>query len=141
MLALGRFIRERRQELGLTQTELGARIGYYQERISALERGGYGIPSLHSMYELATALEVPVARLLAEAGCLTGETGSGATRHVAVRLQERRKQVMGEYEIVRERLSRTEALAEEVLSLRRQLALHRGHLREVTESCVQQTGR
>ena len=67
-LSLGRFIRDRRRALGLTQTELATRTGFVQERISVMENGKYGMPSLTSLANLATALEVPLSDLIAAAG-------------------------------------------------------------------------
>jgi transcriptional regulator with XRE-family HTH domain len=68
--ALGQFIRERRRALRLTQTQLGARLGWVQERISVLEHGKYGTPSLPLLASLAEALEVSQAELLSAAGFL-----------------------------------------------------------------------
>lgn len=65
---LGTFLRERRQTLGLTQHQLAERLGWQQERISTLERGRYGIPSLPLLARLAEALETPLAVLLEAAG-------------------------------------------------------------------------
>src|SRR5947209_20049312 len=66
--ALGKFIRERRTELGLTQTQLAARVGWVQERISLIENGKYGMPSLPSLARLADALDVRLFEVLATAG-------------------------------------------------------------------------
>src|SRR5579884_3199601 len=68
LVRLGQFIRRRRSELGRTQSQRGRRIGYYQERISALERGSYGLPSLNAMAELADALECEIIDLLEASG-------------------------------------------------------------------------
>lgn len=80
--ALGRFIRERRRSLGLTQTELGARLGWVQERVSLLENGKYGTPSLPMLAALAEALEVGQADVLATAGYLEEEVVAGDGRVV-----------------------------------------------------------
>src|SRR5947209_16637160 len=69
--ALGAFIRERRRALGLTQSQLGDRVGWVQERISLLEHGKYDTPSLPLLAGLAEALEVEQAELLASAGYLS----------------------------------------------------------------------
>ena len=66
--ALGAYVRAQRQSLGLTQTQLGKRLGYYQERISAIERGTYGMPSLPACAELADALEIGLGELIEAAG-------------------------------------------------------------------------
>lgn len=68
--ALGAFIRRRRRELGLTQAELGEQVGYVQERISSLEHGKYGMPSIAALSALAEALQVDLLDLLCEAGYL-----------------------------------------------------------------------
>jgi transcriptional regulator with XRE-family HTH domain len=71
---LGAFVRERRQALGLTQRQLGERIDWVQERVSLLERGGYGLPSLIILARLARALDSPLSDVLAALGY--GETPS-----------------------------------------------------------------
>src|SRR5436305_14854316 len=66
--ALGRFIRERRQALGLTQTTLAGRLGWVQERVSLVENAKYGLPSLPALARLAAALETPLASVLEAIG-------------------------------------------------------------------------
>lgn len=68
LIRLGRLIRDRRQELGLTQAEFGRRLGWAQERISILENAKYGIPSLPALVHLADALEMPLPDFLTTAG-------------------------------------------------------------------------
>jgi transcriptional regulator with XRE-family HTH domain len=65
--AFGQFVRHRRRELGLTQTQLGDRLGWAQERVSVLEHGKYGLPSLPQLYRLADALGLPLDELLPHA--------------------------------------------------------------------------
>jgi transcriptional regulator with XRE-family HTH domain len=64
----GAYIRTRRQELQLTQRVLAARCGWTQERISILERGRYGIPSIRGFVTRAADLEVNLADLIEAAG-------------------------------------------------------------------------
>jgi transcriptional regulator with XRE-family HTH domain len=71
LVALGAFIRQQRKDLGLTQSQLADRVGWVQERISLLEHGKYGTPSLPLFAGLAEALEVDQAALLSAAGFLT----------------------------------------------------------------------
>ncbi len=66
--SLGNYIRGRRQVLGLTQTQLGQRLGWMQERVSILENGKYGMPSLPALARLAIACEVPLMGILRAAG-------------------------------------------------------------------------
>ena len=61
---LGRVIRERRQRRGLTQQQLGDDLGWAQERVSLLESGRYGLPSLPMLDRLARALQIPLADVL-----------------------------------------------------------------------------
>jgi transcriptional regulator with XRE-family HTH domain len=65
---LGTFIRTRRQTLELTQAQLAERLGWVQERISLLEHGKYGMPSLPSLARLATAVETELGDVLVSAG-------------------------------------------------------------------------
>lgn len=67
-LALGTFIRERRMVLGLTQTQLAERCGWVQERISLLEHGKYGMPSVSALARLAHGLDTRLFDMLAAAG-------------------------------------------------------------------------
>lgn len=77
---LGRFVRAQRCTLGLTQSELGVRLDWYQERVSLLESGKTGTPSLRVLAKLALALAVTrtdilvAVRFLDEPGL--GQTGT-----------------------------------------------------------------
>lgn len=56
-IELANAIRERRLELGLTQTQLAERAGLRQPEVSRLESGG-GTPTIGMLERLARALEV-----------------------------------------------------------------------------------
>ncbi|MGW4635327.1 helix-turn-helix domain-containing protein [Nocardia sp. NPDC004415] len=56
-IELAQAIRERRLELGLTQTQLAERAGLRQPEVSRLESGG-GTPTIGMLERLAHALEV-----------------------------------------------------------------------------------
>ena len=61
----GRMVRQMRQDLYLTQTQLGERMGHYSASvISRIEQGYRGI-RMGELQLLANALEVPVERLAA----------------------------------------------------------------------------
>jgi transcriptional regulator with XRE-family HTH domain len=68
LVALGTFVRTRRRTLELTQDQLAERLGWVQERISLLEHGKYGLPSLPSLALLASAIESELGDLLVSAG-------------------------------------------------------------------------
>lgn len=68
LIQLGMAVRNRRRELNLTQTQLAERLGWGQERVSVLETGKYGLPSLPLLAHLARALEVPLAVLMEAVG-------------------------------------------------------------------------
>jgi transcriptional regulator with XRE-family HTH domain len=109
---MGNFVRERRRELGLTQEQLARRVGYVQERISVLERGRYGMPSLPALALLADALEVPLAEMLRRAGYqVEGDSGSRAE---AARVGNKPEQF-------RRLLEENMRLAEELVSTQRRL--------------------
>lgn len=65
---LGELVAGHRKELGMTQAELAAKVSWSQERISNIERGRYGLPSLPSLARLAAALDIPLAGMLDAAG-------------------------------------------------------------------------
>jgi len=70
MNALGNFVRERRQDLNLSQEQLAERVGgnYGQSDVSRIERGQIELPRLGTMVSLAAALEVSIADLLVASG-------------------------------------------------------------------------
>ncbi|MFI5531869.1 helix-turn-helix domain-containing protein [Kitasatospora sp. NPDC051853] len=62
-LAVGRLVRSRRKELGVSMAVLASRSGLSQPFLSQLERG-LTTPSLTSIYRLAEALDVPPGAFL-----------------------------------------------------------------------------
>lgn len=140
MKGLGQFVRNRRRELGLTQTQLGTRVGYAQERISSVEGGTYGLPSLPSMHELAAALEVPAEHLLAAAGStspVSAPLRESAARDRPAHRPESYVRLKAEYDAVCRRFLAAEELANEMMRLHFQLAQRRAALRKLTASCAQ----
>jgi signal transduction histidine kinase len=76
LIALGAYIREQRTRLGLTQIQLADRVGWSQERISILESGKYGMPSLPGLVRLADALGVSTLDIIKVIGYpLMGSSG------------------------------------------------------------------
>jgi transcriptional regulator with XRE-family HTH domain len=70
---LGKRVREERVRLGMTQGQLAKRAGMTTAKLSELENarsGGRG-PTLSRLVQVAKALGVPEAELLASASCLT----------------------------------------------------------------------
>jgi transcriptional regulator with XRE-family HTH domain len=67
---LGDFIRERRQDLGLTQEQLAGRIGtnVRQADVSRLERNRVALPRRTRLEDIARALDVSLADLLVQSG-------------------------------------------------------------------------
>lgn len=72
---LGALLRERRVAAGLSLRELARRTDISNAYLSQLERGRHE-PSLRVVRAVASALDVPLATLLARAGILDGEPGS-----------------------------------------------------------------
>jgi transcriptional regulator with XRE-family HTH domain len=68
LIAFGCLVRERRKAMGLSQHELGARIDWAQERVSALERGRYGLPSVPSLIRLARSLDISLGVIIGALG-------------------------------------------------------------------------
>ena len=68
--SLGNYVRERRQDIGLSQEQLAERVGgtYRQSDISRIERGHVSLPRLANLERLAASLDVPVGELLIAAG-------------------------------------------------------------------------
>lgn len=55
-------VQDHRQKAGLTQEELGAKIGVTRQTIIAIEKGNY-TPSIVLCLKLATLFKVPVEKL------------------------------------------------------------------------------
>ena len=68
--AIGHFVRERRQDLGLSQEQVAERMGgsYGQSDISRIERGHIELPRVGTLIRLGSALDVPVGDLLIASG-------------------------------------------------------------------------
>jgi transcriptional regulator with XRE-family HTH domain len=64
--ALGRAVKHRRQQLGITQEQLANDSGLHQRWISNIETGKRN-PSYASLKRLATGLELRAADLIAQA--------------------------------------------------------------------------
>ncbi|MGV9678122.1 helix-turn-helix domain-containing protein [Nocardia sp. NPDC003482] len=65
-MTTGEVIRRIRMSLGMTQTELGAILGYSQPVISQLEHDGGAINDIRVLRRIAKALDVPLAILVVE---------------------------------------------------------------------------
>ncbi len=70
----GLAIRQRRQELGISQEELSFQAGLHRTYISDIERGSRN-PSLENIEKLAKALRISVSALFANYGIETEENG------------------------------------------------------------------
>lgn len=68
---LGSKVRAARKRAGLSQDELGERIGKTPESVSNIERGRH-LPMLDTLASLAKALEVPLAEFFEGAGSPDG---------------------------------------------------------------------
>jgi DNA-binding XRE family transcriptional regulator len=67
--ALGQALRERREELGLTQEALSLRTGVPQRRIWEIE-AGIGNPTARTLLRLVSGLSTPCSRVIARAEAL-----------------------------------------------------------------------
>lgn len=70
----GLAIKQRRQELGISQEELSFRAGLHRTYISDIERGSRN-PSLENIEKLAKALEIPLSAFFANYGIEAEENG------------------------------------------------------------------
>ncbi len=84
-MSFGRIMQARRQELGLGQQELAARLAVTQQTVSRWERSDH-LPPPRQFLGIAAALDVNPDAILAELG-YTGEHGDAGREVVAARLQ------------------------------------------------------
>ena len=146
LAALGTFIRTRRQELGLTQSELGARLGYVQERVSLLEHGKYGMPSLPALAAMAEALELPLGKILQAAGYsvpltdpnvasrMAGERSGEAAAGVQ-RLYTQSERLLRNMTLLQDQLHHAQRSLERADAMRSEMAIRREHLASLLEAC------
>lgn len=80
LLALGRALRERREELKLTQEAVSLRTGVPQRRIWELEAGA-GNPTARTLLRLVAGLDVPCSQLVARAEALAVEADALTAEH------------------------------------------------------------
>jgi transcriptional regulator with XRE-family HTH domain len=73
----GARVRTLRQRLQLTQQELGAVVGCYQQYISALERGLFRAVRTPTLSALAAALGVEITELVVEEPAPVDRSGAG----------------------------------------------------------------
>jgi transcriptional regulator with XRE-family HTH domain len=66
LLALGQALRERREELGLTQEAVSLRTGVPQRRVWEIE-AGIGNPTARTLLRLVGGLSTPCATIIARA--------------------------------------------------------------------------
>ena len=65
---LGELIRRRRQELGMSTHELGARIGARNSTVVRLEQGAFAAPSPDKLARIAEVLGITLADIYGHAG-------------------------------------------------------------------------
>ncbi|MBZ4334477.1 MULTISPECIES: helix-turn-helix domain-containing protein [unclassified Corallococcus] len=73
-ITIGRIARAAREEQGLTQAEVGPRVGLLSTVYSRLERGKM-LPSVPTLYRLCTELKVSPEDLLGLTGLVRGRKG------------------------------------------------------------------
>lgn len=79
---LGERVARQRRRLGLSQVELGARLGRSESWVSQVERGVRSVDRLSVLTKLAEALGVPVAKLTGEAPEMVRVVDAGDIHHL-----------------------------------------------------------
>lgn len=137
---LGRFIRERRKALGLTQAALGSRLDWSQERVSVMEHGKYGLPSLPQLCRLAEVLEVPIADLLAHTGmdlasAPAAVADAGVDQSSIRQFGQHVVSLVDQVQAVEERLHRAEQVLMRADALRLSIQRQREHMATLLAAC------
>lgn len=87
--ALGEVIRDERERQGMTQAELGRRVGLSRPSISLLERGSTKFPKIATLEAIAAALNLPPHALYERAGIAVPDAGTGQLQWLAEQLDRR----------------------------------------------------
>jgi len=66
-IKFGEFVKSKREALGLSQSDIAAKMNIDYQSISRLERGKVA-PTLYWCYNLSEALDIPLPKLLEEFG-------------------------------------------------------------------------
>jgi len=98
---LGHYIKERREVLGLTQTELAERADVPRTTVNRVETGTTKLPSPDIRRRLARALSVPHLDLLIAAGELSGDDIRSAGVVAVEVIEPVRAELLGKLELVR----------------------------------------
>src|SRR4051812_4569260 len=85
---IGTWLKGARSKRGWSQQEVAARTQLGQSYISKLERNQAPRPSWAVLHTLAAAFEIPVERLLQEAGVLSSDIGLDTSTETSVRLDD-----------------------------------------------------
>lgn len=72
-LQLGRFLKARRNTLGLSTYQVAELAGIPQSTLFRIEQGEYAAPRPDKIARIATALELPVSELFARMGYLNAD--------------------------------------------------------------------
>ena len=62
-IPIGEVLKAMREHLGLTQAELGDKLGWTRQRIGNLESGNFH-PSLVTLFRIASFTGIPASRIL-----------------------------------------------------------------------------
>jgi transcriptional regulator with XRE-family HTH domain len=143
LITFGVFLRQRRRQLGLTQTQLAERIGWTQERVSVLENGKYGMPSLPQLSRLADGLDLPLDALLDRLGVRSVRPAAAERRGLTGAqppLSHRLVSMLDQMHVVEERLRNAERRMHEAESLTASIREQRRMMRVLLDSCSNSGG-
>lgn len=86
---MGRLVRDKRQELGLTQVEMADRVGISQAYLSSMERGSVRMPDVDIRRRLADVLRMTHLELLLAIDELSPEEAGQAPRPLVSEYQRK----------------------------------------------------
>jgi len=82
---LGKHLRQRREELGISTHRLATKAGVTQPTVTRIEQGKFAAPRPDKLARIASALELRLADLYAHAGYLVPEELPGIETYLAAR--------------------------------------------------------
>lgn len=113
MITLGNYLKNKREELGLSLHDVYLKTGITDSRLSRLEKDNYDEPSALMLKSLAETYRISTVELFIKAGFLTYESidiSSQVFQGVEMLTEEDRKHIQGQIDYIISKRNKGEML-------------------------------